>query len=200
MIHFYTGADMAVYRAAGDPVLPLLGDDRARGADAERWLVESEAKRMIAWNVYGPLLCPGVPRFRVLDVGSGWSSLSLALAARHDYTACDLKQWPGWMESDWADITPAGHGLVIANDLFPNVDQRLEEFLHKFAGYNLRLTLTTYEDRWYRAKRMDADELLTVKMWDWETTARALGLNKPIVGPPAESLFPNGRQVCLYTT
>ena len=209
MIHFFTEADLDTYRAEGDPVLSLLGDERARGAESERWLAESEAKRMIAWRVYGPLLCPKTPRFRVLDIGSGLSSLSFALAARHDYMVCDLvavgldQLQPPWVWGDWAKIPSAGYDLVIAVDLFPNVDQRLSEFLRKFSGYSLRVVLTTYEDRWYLTRRVDANELLTVKMWDWKTTARAIGVEHRsghCSGPPTKSLFPNGRQVCLYTT
>ena len=212
MIRFFTEADLAAYRAEGDPVLALLGDERARGAESERWLVESEAKRMIAWHVYGPLLGSGAPRLRILDVGAGISSLSYALAALHEYTICDLvfgeNLWPlaitaGRVHGDWADHAPLDYDLVIANDLFPNVDQRLNEFLHKFSGHSLRVVLTTYEDRWYRTRRMDTDELLTVKMWDWKTTERALGTQHRFghcSSPPTHSLFPNGRQVCLYTT
>ena len=211
MIHFFTEDDLAAYRAEGDPIFSLLGDIRARGADSERWLAESEAKRMIAWHVYGPLLAPKTPRFRILDIGAGFSSLSFALAVRHDYAVRDLLpppgvRWPGlerWVQDDWARIPLADYDLVIANDLFPNVDQRLDEVLDKFSECSLRLVLTTYENRWYRARRMDADELLTVKMWDWKTTARTLGAQHRFghcSDPPTVSLFPNGRQVCLYTT
>jgi len=206
VIRFFTEADLDTYRADGDPVLSLLGDGRVRGAESERWLVESEAKRMIAWHVYGPLLQSA--GHRVLDVGAGISSLSYVLAARHDYIVCDLiapdeGRWPVWAWSDWTEIPLADYDLVIANDLFPNVDQRLNEFLRKFSGHSLRVVLTTYEDRWYRARRMDADELLTVKMWDWTTTERALGAQHRFghcSSLPTHSLFPNGRQVCLYTT
>lgn len=204
MIRFFDESDLTAYRESGDPLLELLGDPRAKDLTGERWLRESEAKRAIAWAAYGPLL--EGPRLRILDVGAGFSSLSFLMAARHDYLACDLgvhDPAPDGIRvftDDWA-LLPAGEfDLVLAVDLFPNVDQRLEAFLARFSGASLRIVLTTYADRWYRAKRTDADEILTVKAWSWEQTRtvlwRRLGLD---AYEPSGSLFPNGRQVCLVT-
>lgn len=188
MIRWFDSADLAAYRVKGDPLLAHLGDPRAAGCQSERWLLDSEAKRMIAWTVYAPSLSG-----RTLDVGAGTSSITLKLAEQHDYTVCELPD-------DWIELDPAKFDRVIAVDIFPNVDQRLAAFLERFWGLTLRLVLTTYPDRWYRARRLDGDEILTVKAWGWEQTARALAPYMELPYPPAESLFPNGRQVCLITT
>lgn len=204
MIRFFGEADLASYRESGDPLLGLLGDARAKGLTGERWLRESEAKRVVAWATYGPLLSG--PRQRILDVGAGFSSLSFLMAARHDYLACDLGVHDAAPDGinvfadDWTLLPSAEFDVVLAVDLFPNVDQRLAAFLSRFSDSSLRLVLTTYPDRWYRAKRTDADELLTVKAWTWEDTRdlvrRYLGV---YVANPLPSIFPNGRQVCLVT-
>ena len=132
---------------------------------------------LIAWAAYEPLF--NGPRLRVLDVGAGFSSLSFLFAERHDYLVCDLAvhdDAPYGVEvfqGDWWDLPRGEFDLVVSVDLFPNVDQRLEAFLARFAGTPMRLVLTTYEDRWYRVKRTNADELLTLKAWDLGPDAAA---------------------------
>ena len=200
-MRFVTGEDLADYLAVGDPLADFLGRMDSVG---ERWLWESPAKRMIAWELYGDLLLSRGRR--VLDVGACKSSLTRELYWRHDYVRCDLGEHDGRNGSDWRDITAAAYDVVIANDVFPNVDQGLREFLTRFYGNGeLRMSLTTYPDRHYRAKRVGADELLTVQAWDW---AHTLSVLRPFnvvldargeVFPPSESLFANGRQVALFT-
>jgi hypothetical protein len=198
VIRFLDDADVLAYRAAGDPVAGMLGDPRAAGLTTERWLAESEVRRMIAWAAYEPLL--DTRDLRVLDVGAGFSSLSYALAERHDYTIAELcvhDDPPSGLQverGDWWDLPDREWNVVVAVDLFPNADQRLAAFLRHFSG-RMRLVLTTYADRWYRVQRVDAEEQLTVKAWDWPTTQAALGQH----AEPKGDLFPNGRQVCLVT-
>ncbi len=207
-VRFFTQADLAEYRAAGDPLLALLGDERAEGLTGERWLMESEAKRMIAWAVYKPLLTS--TGLLILDVGAGFSSLSFLLAERHDYLVADLcahdsaPPVPCFI-GDWGDLPDCkkDRNVVISSDLFPNVDQRLSTFLCRHGASELRLALTVYEDRWYQTRRIDGDEILTMQAWDWSQTQRVLQRHiwlDRIGPPPTESLFPNGRQVCLVTT
>jgi hypothetical protein len=192
--------DLAAYRAAGDPLLGLLGDPRAAHLTAERWLLESEAKRMVTWAAYEPLLAS--EGLRILDVGAGFSSLSWLLSDRHDYTIAELcvhEYAPKGLKAivgDWWTLPDDTYDLVLAVDLFPNADQRLAAFLRRYTG-KLRMILTTYPDRWYRVKRLDigADELLTIQAWDWSQMERTLGQQ----GTPAPSVFPNGRQIALVT-
>lgn len=188
MIRWFTQDDLEAYRRVGDPLMAYLGDPRAAGCQSERWLCESEAKRMIAWAVYEDWLRTwgGL----VLDVGAGRSSITLRLGDQHVYTVCELPD-------DWTIVDPGRFDRVIAVDVFPNVDQRLAQFLERFGGLTMRLVLTTYADRSYRARRIDGDEVLTVKAWTAEDLRRVL---PDLPEPPRASLFPNGRQVCLYAT
>jgi hypothetical protein len=198
MIRSLGPSDLAAYRAAGDPLMPFLGDPRAMGCTAEGWLLESEAKRMIAWVAYEHLL---VGRGRkILDVGAGFSSLSYALAERHDYTIAELcvhdepPEGLHVIRGDWWDLPGGDYDLVMAVDIFPNADQRLAEFVARYEG-RLRMILTTYPDRWYRVQRLDAEEQLTIRAWDWYQTERVLGQ----YANPLPSVFPNGRQIALVT-
>lgn len=199
MIRFLDATDLRAYRKLGDPVSGMLGDPRAAGLTTEGWLAESEVRRMVAWTAYEHLLdCHGL---RILDVGAGFSSLSYALAERHDYTIAELcvhDDPPADLQvvrGDWWDLPEREWDVVLAVDVFPNADQRLASFMSRYAG-KLRMILTTYPDRWYRVARTDADELLTIQAWDWPRTEAVLGQH---ANPARGSLFPNGRQVCLVT-
>lgn len=205
MIRFLGPDDLERYRVDGDALAAYLGDPRARGLTGEMWLEDSEPKRLAAWAVYEPLLASR--GLRVLDVGAGFSSLSFALAQRHDYLVAELAAHdeppPGIrvFTGDWWDLPRADFDVVVAADVFPNVDQRLDAFLGRYTGAaELRMTLTCYPDRWYRTRRTDADEILTMRAWDWEQTARVVRRHYPFepISPPP-SLFANGRQVCLLT-
>lgn len=202
IVHWFTHQDLADYRLLGDPILPMLGDGRARSLTSERWLRESEARRMIAFHLYMPLLWPP-GALRVVDVGSGFSSLSFVLARKHEYLAVDLcahDRRPAGIavfEGDWRTLPEMAPDVYVAMDLFPNVDQRLDAFLARTAGTRTRLVLTTYGDRWYRTKRIDADEILTVQAWQWWQLATVLGAHGvELPPPPDDDLFGNGRQVC----
>jgi hypothetical protein len=193
MIRGLTPTDFRRYLDAGDPLMAYLGDPRAAGYQSERWLADSAPKRFCAWTAYEPLL--RTSGLRLLDVGAGYSSLSWALAERHDYTVAELQPAPDGIASigDWttADID---WDLVLTVDVFPNVDQRLAAFVRRFRG-RIRALLTAYPERVYAARRLDGDEVLTVLAPDWAAMTSALQQWAP---EPA-SFFPNGRRVCLAT-
>src|SRR5262249_9598958 len=97
--------------------------------------------------------------------------------------------------------------LVIANDLFPNVDQRLTLFLERFLpkACEVRLSLTYYNSsRFYRVKRIDADEALCMLAWDGNQVAQALLPYQSRITAPRfnqlsktlSKLYANDRQVC----
>jgi hypothetical protein len=191
-----------------------------------RWLLDSLPKRMIFQAVYGDLLEAAGPSRTILDVGGGYSSLTRPLLARHQYKLLDLmahddhaalgslQQSLGhdfWINSDWYSFqSSVAWDLVIANDLFPNVDQRLAPFLEKYLPLcrEIRISLTYYNiPRWYQVKRIDADEVFHMMAWDGEQLRRTLS---PFAGriaspqwdllqqnPP--SLFANGRQVAYLS-
>ena len=146
-----------------DRLLKLLETRNAGEAfTSHRWLKDSLPKRMIFDAVYGALLDDDVERKRVLDVGGGVTALTPALVRNHEYTLVDIMAHDDhsdvrkleaelgdnfWVNLDWEGFSPEGrYDWVIANDLFPNVDQRLDAFVEKFAPHSgcLSVTLTYY--------------------------------------------------------
>lgn len=226
---FVDKISLAEYRK-NDWIATLLSQNeepRDKAFASHRWLTESPAKRMIFNELYGDLLA-GERRHTVLDIGGGCSALTRILARRHDYHLLDPMHHDRredvveferaldnkiWIDNDWYEQEPDPEkscDIVIANDLFPNVDSRLNIFLTKYLPVcrEIRLSLTFYNrPRFYVVKRLDADEVLTVVPWDGEQTRRALMPFEPQIERKSldalpdflESTFPNGRQVCTVT-
>jgi hypothetical protein len=210
-----------------DPLLSMMGSAASDNDDtftSHRWLKESMPKRLIFFHMYGDLLGAKEPGKKVLDVGGGFTGLTRKMLENHDYQLLDimahdrhgsLRAIEGatarsfWVNSDWYDWEPKGeYDLVIANDLFPNVDQRLEEFLEKYLLLcrEMRISLTYYNKRrWYRVKRMDGDEIFHMMAWSGSDVRRVLQkyvhrISNPrleLLEEERPSLFPNGRLVCL---
>lgn len=213
-------------RYMGDDIVNGWLDTHSRGGDEElvcqRWLRQTPAKRLIFNKLYGDLLVGAQPR-HVLDVGGGLTGLTRVLATRHRYVLADLLAHddraradammdevgsPFVHADDWSTLADARYDLVIANDLFPNVDQRLELFLQKFLPQTdrLRLSLTYYDvPRYYKTRRVDADEILHMLAWDsahlrsvlTRHCASLVDADLDVFARPARSIFPNGRQVCV---
>ncbi len=187
------------------------------------WMNQMENKRMVYANVYGDLLREKSGR-RVLDIGGGYNSLTKILAQNSDYTLVDFLAHGGneyvkkvsaeyqinWIAGDWYEINlDADYDIVIANDIFPDVDQRLEAFIDKMLPRckELRLVLTYYNNpKFYLTKRTDDSELMTFLSWDGEITALKLRkyLERAENTSPEElenmkndfsSIYWNGRQV-----
>jgi hypothetical protein len=209
-----------------DRIARLLIEESQPGDDllaVQRWLRATPAKRLIYQMIYGDLL--DRRGLRVLDVGGALSSLTRRLAAFHRYELIDLMAHdaPQCVASfraslprlslrlaDWWNcVLDGSYDLIIANDLFPNVDQRLELFLERMlplAG-EIRLSLTYYNrPRFYMTRRVDGDEMLCILAWSGRQTAEALTpYAERIVFPDfaqftdsdAPSLFANGRQVSI---
>ena len=196
------------------------------GFTSHRWLAESLPKRMIYYYMYGKLLEARCVPMRIIDVGGGYTALSRRLIENHGYTLLDimahddhqalidLEESLGkrfWVNEDWYQFKPEGnYDLAIANDLFPNVDQRLDQFLEKYlpACREMRISLTYYNSpRWYRVKRTDADEVFHMMAWSGGDVARVLQIYENRISEPrlellredGPSLFSNNRQVCLVT-
>lgn len=215
--------------AQDDFILSLLKvsarDDDHQFA-SQKWLLDSLPKRLIFSRVYGDLLLESVDTKKVLDVGGGYTSLTRLMVKNCDYFLLDIMAHDPhsllekiqdslnqnfWINCDWQDFEATTYfDLVIANDLFPNVDQRLDLFLQKFlpiAG-EIRLSLTYFNTpRWYKVKRIDADEIFHIMAWNGEQVKCALEkyidqvqnpqLELLFQSPP--SLFANGRQVCFVS-
>jgi hypothetical protein len=190
---------------------------------SQRWLDETPAKRLIFHRLYSDFLEPHTAG-ALLDVGGGLSALTPRLAAGRRYILLD----PLYHEtdaglaavravsppfevtrSDWSETDLGGAvDVMIANDLFPNVDQRVAPFLDWAIprARQIRLSLTFHNTpRWYRVKRVDADEHLSILAADGQRTAAMLAPYADRIDDWAPSLFegdeasvfPNGRQVVI---
>jgi hypothetical protein len=192
---------------------------------SQRWLLDSAPKRMLFEDLYGDLLTDGQKSYRILDVGGGVTGLTRMLAKHHDYHLLDifahdhqealegLRSEVGrgfWTNGDWYEHMPdMAFDIIIANDLFPNVDQRLRLFLDKALEKcrEIRLSLTFYNNaRYYLTQRIGAEEILCFLAFDGEQTAAVLSrfqdrIERPdfesLMDMSRPSLYSNGRQVAI---
>jgi hypothetical protein len=150
---------------------------------ANDWLERQEWKRVLAYQLFADLLANDAQRRRILEVGGGLSALTMGLAQRHDYalvelatheTAENYRKLEALLGrsfitlGDWSDVRLEGnYDIIIANDLFPNVDQRLYAFIDWAwpRCRELRLTLTYYENTVWKVKRIQSGEQLTICPW-----------------------------------
>lgn len=223
----YTQAMLDAY-LKNDWILKLLNKEEDV-ADTEvrthKWLKEMDNKRLVYSDVYGDLL-KDKSDVSVLDVGGAYTSLTKCMLKNVNYHLLDFIAHGGeatigeiekkcekkfWINSDWMDAANDSktYDIVIANDIFPDVDQRMELFLDKFLPKckELRIVLTFYNTpKYYRAKRVDDSEILTFLSWDGDITALKLRkyCDRLIDTTEAEidsiidykdSIYRNGRQV-----
>ena len=173
------------YIAAGDPIKDKLLDPELPHSPfiSHKWLLDSIEKRMIYNHVYGDLLESDGQK--ILDVGGGFCSLTHQMLGHHEYSVLDImahddtellekinleQQRAAWIGADWNKFQISqNYDIIIANDLFPNVDQRLEMFLEKYLPHcqEMRLSLTCYNNnRVYKVKRVGVDEVFHMVAWD----------------------------------
>ncbi len=221
----YTENDVKRY-LENDFVLKLMEDnmnDYEREIRTNQWMSEMENKRAIYADVYGDLLCERDKGRAILDVGGAYNALTKVLAENNKYTLLDFMAHGGsdylknvskeyhisWRSEDWYECKDLeNYDIIIANDIFPDVDQRMELFLDKMLKKckELRLVLTYYNaPKFYTTKRVDDTEIMTFLSWDGEITA--LKLRKYLKQSDATqeelermktnntSIFHNGRQV-----
>jgi len=93
---------------------------------------------------------------------------------------------------------------VIANDIFPNVDQRLELFLERYlpVSREIRMSLTYYNySKFYITKRLDADEIFCQLAYNGEQIKNILNkyINEDfdILLKKMPSLFQNNRLIFI---
>ena len=193
-----------------------------------KWLVESPQKRTIFNLIYADLLCKknNKTKENILDIGSGINlaqpliamncNMTIVEALSHDNIAM-AKQMTSdsgieLRIGDWYEILEnlPHFNIIIANDIFPNVDQRLVSFLKSVSrlGDEIRVSLTLYPDgKFYNVKRIDAEEKMCMKAWSVIDVYRSLTdewpelkgseLEKLLVFD--ESIFDNGRTVFIVT-
>lgn len=221
----YQKSDLEIY-LQNDWISKLLSEEECEAEKEIRtneWMRSMENKRMVYADVYGDLLTKyegRQNRKRVLDVGGGFSALTKVLARNTDYTLVDFlahggneyvrKQDIHLIERDWNEAKLEGmYDLVIANDIFPDVDQRMELFIDRMLPIcrELRLVLTYYNSpKFYTTKRTDDSEIMTFLSWDGEITALKLKkyIHRLFDTPTGQleemkdnfsSIYWNGRQV-----
>ena len=193
---------------------------------SQKWLRSDPAKRFIYYQLYGDLLNEITTPRRILDVGGGLTGLTKLIAMKHDYILVDLMahesqktisdfelsvgkdfirvlDWYYWDADETFDI-------AIANDIFPNVDQRLDLFVERILPKctELRMSLTYYNNpRFYITKRIDGDEIMCMLSYTGAMTRtilekyenRIIDIDLSILETNANSLWENGRQVCLVS-
>lgn len=195
----------------------------------DKWLSESVAKRYIYNLIYSDLIDHKI-RYNILDIGGGVTSFTPKIIESNEYTLCDLLNHGGKdilssylskgqsiiIEDDWMSLLPRLSGkkfvfdFIIASDIFPNVDQRIDYFLDKFLPYTkqIRMTVTFfYQQKFYKVKRTDAEEILFMKSWDIDDVKRFLlkyknriiNFDEKILSSSNNSLFKNGRQVLFLS-
>jgi len=189
-----------------------------------KWLIEMDNKRLIYADVYGDILRGETDsELKVLDVGGGINSLTKVLASNSSYYLLDFLAHGGdeylktscgeynifWIKSDWYEALTDKYDVIIANDIFPDVDMRLDLFLQKALPRckECRLILTYYNSpKFYMTKRVDDSEIMTFLSWDGEILG--MKMEKYLARMDAtmqdleemkynyDSIFRNGRQVC----
>ena len=132
---------------AHDWILKLIMEKETIGEETIRtneWIKDMDNKRLIYSEVYGDLLREKSGK-KVLDVGGGYNSLTKVLAENCNYTLLDFLAHGGetyigenykkyninWINSDWytKEFENDYYDIVVANDIFPDVDQRMELFI-----------------------------------------------------------------------
>jgi hypothetical protein len=210
----YLLTDPVAHLCAAAPLVPEL--------TSQRWLNQSAPKRLVFDALYADCLEAGAG-LSLLDVGGGLSALTPVLARARRYGLIDplFHETPENMEeihrasggflhvdSDWIDADVGDWDVIIANDLFPNVDQRLRLFLDWAVARakEVRLSLTFHNTpRWFTMRREGLEERLTVLAFDGAQTRAALepfaarisGWAPQLFDGDDGSVFSNGRQVVI---
>lgn len=185
------------------------------------WLMTDVNKRMIYAEMYGDFLIEKQNK-KVLDAG-GVSLLTNVLAENTEYTLVDLLAHGGkeYLKQhknlhvklkalDWYLLEmDEDYDVILANDIFPNVDQRMELFIEKMLPHcrELRMSVTYYNTlRFYVTRRLDAEEILTMLCYDGDMVSSKLKKylsemidtkEKDLVDMKTDksSIYENGRQV-----
>lgn len=204
----FTEKELEKYMEKGDVINNLL-DSTDCCFTSHKWLTESLPKRAIYYSLYGDLFTTSNKK-KILDVGGGFSSLSRILIDKHDYHLLDIMAHDSTVglenffikKVDWYEFIPDTYDIVIANDLFPNVDQRLELFFEKYlpTTNEIRMSLTYYNTpKFYITKRIDADEIFCQLSYNGKQLKDILvkffdeGFEELL--QETKSLFSNGRHI-----
>lgn len=189
----YMKADLERY-LENDWIMDMIQDsvtEEEKWIRTSQWLMDMDNKRLIYADVYGDII-RGKTGKKVLDIGGGYNPLTKVMAANSQYTLLDFMAHGGgqtlqeasdryhfrWLQEDWYKLERVeDYDIIIANDIFPDVDQRIELFIEKMLPHcrELRMVLTYYNTPcFYTTKRTDDSEIMTFLSWDGEITAMKL--------------------------
>lgn len=187
----------------------------------DQWITDSPAKRMIYHWLVKELI--KYKNKRLFDVGGGLHYFTNFFARNFKYSLIDplyglekekidfyFKSSSKFnlIKKDWTSFERKMTDVVISNDLFPNTDQRIEEFI-KFSSKICKvlfLILTFHnKTKSYLVKRLDTDEHLWIKQFDGYLLSKILRKNgiklsyhhEKKIQTINERIFPNNRQVIL---
>lgn len=184
-----------------------------------QWLRNSPGKFEAFQRCYRGLVGGGIPKGRIVDVGGGLNHITEHLLESGGYVLVDPihhlstgekklltrigeKDW--LVKQDWADSNFNNCDMIVANDLFPNVDFRIGKFLrtvHDSNAFELRMVLTVHHDeRALHVKRDETGESLTViplpvreVVRELESFAPNVDFRQLLARPNHQSGWPNGR-------
>ena len=149
---------------------------------ANEWLLKLDWKIPVSGLMFDDLITTDKKQ-KILEIAGSLSWFTLELLRKHDYTLIekgfhenrkdyyniqDLVGCKFVILDDWYDFNITEYyDLIIVNDLFPNADQRLFEFIDKYIRFTkkIRLTLTYSENTFYEVKRLESGETLYMKPW-----------------------------------
>ncbi len=206
-----------------DSLLSVLKETE-EGDDAKfnshRLLLEAAPKRMLYFYMYGGFTISH-RKNAILDIGGGYCSYTRKLLELADYKLLDPMEYDDlsstadsigkdfWIRETWEDYTSSEEGfdLIICNNLFPNVDQRLDLFLKKYLPHcrEMRMSLAFYNTpKWYKVKKADGYDL-TVLAWNGGQVREVLQKYETsfVLVPhwelldSTESVYEDGRQVAI---
>lgn len=199
--------------------LKILQKNNKYNFHGDKWLLDSKPKRYIFFKFYYDLF--NKSGINVLDVGGGMTLFWKKMAQNNSYSLIELMNHENirdvksfvknnkirWIDKSWYEIKPTNKfDFVIANDLFPNVDQRLDLFVKRYlpACREMRLSISTYDEgKFYKVRRFDEDEILFIKPWtrkdfiSWFNDFFKLDLKSKRIYRSDIYRYPNGRSVVL---
>ncbi len=146
---------------------------------SDEWLFNIPAKRMMFDSLYKDLITKG-RNYRCLDIGTGQTNLLPILNREIQLTCLDtfppeILEVDNFHPGSWEETQLLKRGynwdLITCNDVFPNVDNRIIQFLELALPRTKRLimTLTAHstEKEFQRLSKNDG-EILSWQAWDSE--------------------------------
>ena len=190
-----------------------------------KWLLDSIEKRMMFNIIYSDIFKNKEKNLRILDVGGGINIFQKIISQNNNYSVLDIINHEDKKEAenfaknfnfnlivnDWFDHLSKNkdnYDILISNYIFPNVDQRLLEFINLALKITkeLRICLTYHQFlKIYKVVRKDCSEELTVKALNGRNVADILRISDLQVDENTlcsienhtESIFQNKRTIAL---